>query len=92
MAKKAKRAKKQTRRKTPSQSNAARGKGSDVYRFVVAGPLKKALDEAHKRMQSSRKYRRLASADIHEVAREALDRGLLEIEHDLDGEGSMLDD
>jgi hypothetical protein len=54
---------------------------------VFGGPLKTALDAAHKRMQNSRRYRRLASTDIHEVAREALDRGLQEIENDLDAEG-----
>lgn len=80
--------KKAPQRKIRKTASSPRSSGSkqDFYRFVVSGPLKSAVDTAHNRMQKSRKYRRLASTDVHEVAREALDRGLQEIENELDEE------
>ena len=58
----------------------------NCYRVTVSGPLKIALEKAFGDMQDSRKYRRLASSSIHELAKEALDRGLSQIESDIEEE------
>jgi len=58
----------------------------ECYRVTFHGPLKIALEAAHSRMQKSRKFRRLASGDIHSLAREAVDLGLQAIEDALDEE------
>jgi hypothetical protein len=60
----------------------------NVYRVIINGPLAEALHSLHENLQASRKFRRLAAGDIHELARECLDRGLLsleeEVEHDIE--------
>lgn len=58
----------------------------NCYRVTVTGPLKVALETTHEGMQGSRKYRRLASSSIHELAKEALDRGLSAIESEIEEE------
>lgn len=58
----------------------------ECYRVTINGPLKRALETVHGDMQESRKYRRLASSSIHELAREALDIGLQQIEAELEQE------
>jgi hypothetical protein len=75
--------------KTKKKGTGRRAAPSDqpeCYRVTFHGPLKIALEAAHERMQKSRKYRRLASGDIHALAREAVDLGLQAIEGELDEE------
>jgi len=58
----------------------------ECYRVTINGPLKRALETAHSNMQDSRRYRRLASSSIHELAKEALDIGLQHLEEMLEQE------
>jgi len=58
----------------------------NCYRVTVTGPLKIALETTFEGMQGSRKYRRLASSSIHELAKEALDIGLHQLEANLEEE------
>ena len=58
----------------------------DCYRVTVRGPLKDALEQVFEQMQNSRKYRRLASSSVHELAKEAMDIGLQHIEAELEDE------
>lgn len=58
----------------------------DCYRVTVRGPLKDALEQVFEQMQESRKYRRLASSSVHELAKEAMDIGLQHVESELEEE------
>lgn len=58
----------------------------ECYRVTVRGPLKDALERTFEQMQESRKYRRLASSSVHELAKEAMDIGLQHIESELEEE------
>ena len=85
-------AKKTTKKKARNTVAAKTNKTNEVaYQIVVSGGLKTALEDAHKRTAGSRKFRRLGSSRIHELAKEALDRGLAAIEADLDEELADLD-
>lgn len=68
-----------TRRSTPEDD-------PDCYRVTMRGPLKEALENVFSMLQESRKYRRLASSSVHELAKEAMDIGLQHIESELEEE------
>jgi hypothetical protein len=71
---------------TPVKIGAEAKGDSKYYKAVLSGPLKDAVDHVYEMMQRSRKFRRLASAPNQHLIKEAVDRGLQQIEQELEEE------
>jgi len=80
---------KPSRTRKPKETSSKRRSGEPghhTYRVTITGTLAEAASELHGGLQKSRKFRRLASGDIHELVRECIDRGMQMIEQELEEE------